>query len=804
MSEMTEELPQWDEELEQKLRHNTTLILRVFNYYRVLLSFALLLLFIQVPEQQFVGKSAPDMFQPAILAYIGTNVVASLLSLVLRESIVARKDFIYTVLVVDIILLTLLMFSSGGIASGLGNFLIFPVAFAGVLARGRFSVAVAAIAVILAFYAETNLMLLHGGIRDEPLFQVGLLGITLFAVNIFFQYLAVQLRRKEAEVTTLARLNEMRRIAEETRNQLDKSNARLDVLLHSAGDGILGLSMDGAITFANPKASELLRCSQEGLVGRSIDEFAFADEDEEGDAQFQGYNLLHRLDVRSHSISESWSWTRDDGEQFIADYSCEATLDSDGSPSGAVVIFQDATPRREMEEKLNYLANFDSLTDLMNRGYLQASLEQAIARCNRSGDNLAVLMLDLDHFKYINDQFGHDYGDELLICVAKRMRSCIRQGDTAARLGGDEFAIVLLEFGSPENVGLVARNLVNEISQPYNVKGTDLTVSASIGIALLDGPDVTSTDLMKNADVAMYVAKSEGRNTWRFFAAKMQEDAEAAQRIQLALSTALEHEEFILQYQPVVTLKDHSVHHAEALIRWSPQGEDTIAPEVFIPVAEETGKIYEIGGWALLQLFKQLSDWKTRIGECPQVAIDVSVKQLDSADFREQLQKRLEEYDIPPRLVEIELSETGVMGDPAVVLEELQALRELGIRISVDNFGIGFSSLDYLRRLPIDQIKIDKSFTQRIGDSEHDREIIRVIIAIARTLGLTVVAEGVETEEQVNFLAENDCQFGQGAFFSAPLDADSMARIFEEGLDKVTPMSSAEDDSPIGETSTND
>lgn len=802
MSEMTEELPQWDDELEQKLQHNTTLILRVFNYYRVLLSFALLLLFVQVPDQQFVGKSAPDMFQPAILAYIGTNIVASLLSLVLRESIVARKDFIYTVLVVDIILLTLLMFSSGGVSSGLGNFLMFPVAFAGVLARGRFSVAIAAIAVILAFYAETNLMLLHGGIRNEPLFQVGLLGIALFAVNIFFQYLSVQLRRKEAEVTTLARLNEVRLIAEDTRNQLDKSNARLEVLLHSAGDGILGLSMDGAITFANPKASELLRCSQQDLVGRSIDDFAFADEEEEGEAQFQGYNLLHRLDVRSHSISESWSWKRDDGEQFIADYSCEATLDGDGSPSGAVVIFQDATPRREMEEKLNYLANFDSLTDLMNRGYLQTSLDQSIARCNRSGANLAVLMLDLDHFKYINDQYGHDYGDELLICVAKRMKSCIRQGDTAARLGGDEFAIVLLEFSSPANVGQVARNLVEEISRPYNVKGTDLTVSASIGIAMLNGPDMTSTDLMKNADIAMYVAKSEGRNTWRFFASKMQDDAEAAQRIQSALSTALEHEEFFLEYQPVITLKDRSVHYAEAKIRWCPDGEEPIAREIFIPVAEETGKIYEIGRWALLNLFTQLSDWKTRMGKCPRVAINVSVRQLDNTDFREQLQKYLEQYEISPDLVEIELSETGVMGDPEIVLEELQALRELGIRISVDNFGIGFSSLDYLRRLPIDQIKIDKSFTQRIGDSEHDREIIRVIIAIARTLGLTVVAEGIETAEQVDFLAENDCQFGQGVFFSTPLDADTMTGVFEERW--AAPAVSAENSSILGETSTND
>lgn len=231
---MTTKLPNRAEELERKRQRNTTLILRVFNYYRVLLSFALLLLFLELPGEQFVGKSAPHMFQLAILSYIGINILVSLLSLVLSEKIVSRREFISSILIVDICLLTLLMFSSGGISSGLGNFLIFPVAFAGVLARGRYSVAVAASAVILAFYSESNLMMVRGGISSEPIFQVGVLGIALFAVNVLFQYLATQLRRKEAEVTTLERLNEMRLIAEEARRQLDNSNAQLEVLLHQA------------------------------------------------------------------------------------------------------------------------------------------------------------------------------------------------------------------------------------------------------------------------------------------------------------------------------------------------------------------------------------------------------------------------------------------------------------------------------------------------------------------------------------------------------------------------------------------
>lgn len=786
MEALTNQIPDQDAELERKRQKNTTAILRVFNYYRVLLSFALLLLFVQVPDQHLVGKSAPEIFQPTILAYIGINILVSLLSLILSDRIVSRKDFISTVLVVDIVLLTLLMYSSGGIASGLGNFLIFPVAFAGVLARGRSSVGVAAIAVILAFYSECNIMMVHGGMGNEPLFQVALLGIALFAVNLLFQYLAVQLRRKEAEVTTLERLNEMRRIAEEARSQLDTSNARLEVLLHSAGDGILGLTMNGVISFANPKAAELLRCPAEALVGQNVDAFAFADEISDENTRFHGYNLLHRLDVRSHSISESWSWTRADGERFIADYSCEATLDHDGTPTGAVVIFQDATPRREVEEKLNYLANFDCLTDLVNRGYFQAGLEQSVARCSRNNSNLAVLLLDLDHFKCVNDQYGHDYGDELLKQAAARMKRCIRQGDTASRLGGDEFAIMLLDFNSPENVGLVARNLVEEISRPYQIKDRQLCISTSIGIALLERPDLTATELMKNADIAMYFAKSEGRDTFRFFARQMQAEAESIQRIQMALNNALEQDEFVMHYQPVVSLSDREIHHAEALIRWNPRGEDPISPDIFIPIAEETGKINEIGSWCLLHVFKQLAAWRDHYGECPRIAINVSTKQLATSHFRELTVRYLDQYDIPAAAVELELTETGVMGDPEIVLKELEALHDMGLRISVDDFGTGYSSLDYLRRLPIDQVKIDKSFTQRLTESEHDREIIRVILAIARALKLTVVAEGIETEEQLRFLEDSGCDFGQGLLFSGALDPVSMSEVIRHGLGVIS------------------
>lgn len=773
-------LPQQTAELEFKRQQNTTAILRVFNYYRVFLSFALLLLFIQVPGQEIVGKYAPEVFQPTILAYIGINILVSFLCLIIRSEVVGRREFVFGVLTIDVILLCVLMYSSGGVASGFGNFLIFPVAFAGVLAYGRYSMVVAAIAVILGFYTQSNVMIRVGELAPEPMFSVGMLGIALFSVNILFQYLAVQLRRKEAEVTTLNHLNAMRKLAEETKDKLDDSNARFALLLNSAGDGVLGLTIDGEIAFANPKAAELLGLPCESLAGSNIRQFALSVADDDGPTtSFQASGLLHRLQLAAKAAVSTNNWARGNGELFIADYSCEATVDAKGNPTGAVVIFQDASKRREVEERMNFLANFDSLTKLANRTCFNTELEKASARSCQSGETLAVLLLDLDHFKYINDHFGHDYGDEILREAAVRMRNCIRNSDTAARLGGDEFAIILRDFNAPDNIALVARNLVEQIAAPYEVKGKQLRISASIGIAL-NQADGNPGQLMKSADIAMYASKHDGRNTWRFFSADMQYEAESLQRIQVALQNAVQQNEFKLNYQPIVSLKDESLHHSEALIRWTPRDEDPISPDIFIPIAEETGKINAIGSWVLDHVFEQLESWHLHYKICPKVAINVSTRQLVTDQFRLHVQSNLARFSVPAEALEIELTETSVMSEPDVVLSELMALHNLGIRISLDDFGTGNSSLEYLRKLPIDQVKIDKCFIQGIGQSANDEEIIRVMIAIAKTMQLTVVAEGIETDEQFAFLHEAGCDYGQGYRFYKPMDSLSLAEVIKE------------------------
>ncbi|MBD3647307.1 MAG: EAL domain-containing protein [Pseudomonadales bacterium] len=768
-----------DRELERQRQEKRTAIVRIFNYYRTFLSFSLLLLFVQLPNQEFVGTSEPWLFQVTILAYIGFNILASLLSLIFRAERVAKTPVIFSLLGIDIIMLALLMFSSGGVSSGLGNFLVFPVAFAGVLIVGRLSLVVAAIAVILTIYCESTLMMRGGMVQYDLFFQAGLLGVVLFSVNLLFQYVSKQLRKKEDEVTTLEKLNEMRRIAEIARSELEDSNARFEILLNCAGDGVLGLDLNGDISFANPKACSLLELSRRELVAHNISEFAQLDA-RHGDTitEFQSYSLLHELQLKASS--EGLSWIDANGNSFYVEYSCEPTLSPDGELTGAVVLFQDVTERKETEQKMHYLANYDALTDLVNRSYFQASLEKAIARARRGTSNVAVLLLDLDHFKYVNDHYGHDVGDALLSEASKRLMTCIRTGDTAARLGGDEFAVMLLDFTSTNNVAIVARSLVDEISRPYVINGIELNISTSIGVSVYEEHDQTADSMLKSADTAMYEAKKEGRGTYRFFHSRMQEEAEETQRIQVQLQKAIERNEFKIHYQPIVSLKDHSIHHCEALIRWKPHGEEeAVPPDVFIPIAEECGKINEIGDWILRSVIEQIQAWHEHLGIYPRIAVNVSTKQLRSCHFRDQLKRHLADHDVPVDAIEIELTETGVMDDPHTVMKELIELHELGVKISIDDFGTGYSSLDYLRRLPIDQVKIDKSFVRAIGE-KNDKEIVKVIIAMAHTMGLHVVAEGIETDEQANILQSCGCDLGQGYLFSAPRDTLGITQFIKE------------------------
>jgi diguanylate cyclase (GGDEF)-like protein len=430
------------------------------------------------------------------------------------------------------------------------------------------------------------------------------------------------------------------------------------------------------------------------------------------------------------------------------------------------------------------MANYDGLTDLVNRTFFQTELEKAIARAERSEANVAVFLLDVDHFKYVNDRYGHDIGDKLLTEVSRRLTRCVRRGDTVARLGGDEFAILLLDFNSTDNLVLIATNLVEQVARPIHLDDVTLNVSASIGVGMLEGDHMTPDELLKTADTAMYVAKNAGRNTYRFFHPEMQARAEEKQRIQVALQQAIKQNEFELVYQPIYSLDDMSLQHSEALLRWIPTGGELILPKVFIPLAEESGRITEIGEWVLNHVIQQLLDWRRHLGECPRVAINISSKQIRNPHFRETIEQHIRDSSFDPTALELELTETGVMDDPDTVMSELVKLSELGVRISIDDFGTGYSSLDYLRRLPIHQIKIDKSFVRGIGESQHDEEIVRVIIAVAHTMNIRVIAEGIETNDQLEFLKNCGGDMGQGFLFGTPLQSFELMEVYRR--DSIT------------------
>lgn len=771
-------------DLERKRDLYVAALLRVYNYYRILVAFGFLLIFVQIDDQLFIGSMAPDLFRSLIMIYLGINILSAMAAFVLPEHILSRRLVIFAVLIYDVLFLVSLMYTSGGIQSGLGNILLFTVAYGGVLIAGRLSAVTPAIAVLACFYAEFYLDVSQLEGEAGGYFQTGLLGAALFVVNLLFQYVSKQLQERELELSTLEKLHQLEIVAQQTREELDEASSRFQVLLQSAGEGVLGLELDGRISFANPKAGSLLKANHEDLLGRLIFEFLVETdkplpEDPEEARRAQGQKIVKVLQNTSPEvIYDEDQWQNNDGKTFYTDYSCEPLYNSREYMIGMVLIFQDVTQRKHEEQALHYHANYDQLTDIANRMHFQTTLVHAMERSKRSGEALAVMFLDLDRFKYINDTMGHHAGDLVLQAVAQRLKKTVRATDTVARLGGDEFAVILVDIDKPTNAAVAADSIIRQFQIPIDLPGSSIKSGTSIGIAIYQGEDVEVDTLLKSADAAMYRAKSEGGSIYRFFHPEMQREAEEKQRIPIMLDNAIKNNEYNMLYQPIVSLKDNRTACLEALIRWAPEGGDPIPPDTFITIAEECGKITDIGKWVLRTVCRQAGEWKAQLGEFPNIAINISTKQLASSDFREFFQAEMVEHNISASLIEIELTETSVMQNPDFVMEELSLLHDMGVKISVDDFGTGYSSLDYLRRLPLDTLKIDKSFTSGIGESKSDEEIIRLMIAMAHSLGLEVIAEGVETQAQLDFLVSHGCDLVQGYLMARPQDSATVVELF--------------------------
>lgn len=468
------------------------------------------------------------------------------------------------------------------------------------------------------------------------------------------------------------------------------------------------------------------------------------------------------------------SCRRHGGDVFPAWLSIASVSDGETPPGHYVGVFTDLSRLKQSEAMLQHLAHHDPLTDLPNRVLLRVRLDHALDRARRNGTGCAVLFLDLEHFKTVIDSLGQSAGDEVLRVAGKRLHDCLRAADTLSRIGGDEFVAVLDDLRRGEDAAAVAHNMIEAVTAPYRLSdGPEVCVGAGVGISLYPEDGDSADSLIQHAGSAASQAKGEQRNACRFYTRSLTEKANRRLRMEAGLRRALERGEFILHYQPLVSLADGRVEGTEALVRWQPKGRDIVPPGQFIPLAEETGLIVPLGEWVLQEACAQMKSWLDLGLRLDKIAVNLSPLQFGLADLHDRVRDILDQRGLPPSFLELEVTESAIMAGGEAAESQMAALKRHGIRLAIDDFGTGYSSLANLRRFPLDKLKIDQSFVRDIPHDAAAREITSTIIAMAKNLKLSVLAEGVETEEQLSFLAAQGCDSCQGYLYSRPLAADA-------------------------------
>lgn len=547
---------------------------------------------------------------------------------------------------------------------------------------------------------------------------------------------------------------------------LAESEALYESLVQVMPQCLYRMDRESRITFANRALERHLGKPREAILGHSPREVYPADLA----AKYRQDDLRVLQGETLNLIEEMVSLDSEQRKRYI-EIVKTPTYAPDGSINGIQGIFWDITARKSAEEQIEYLAHHDPLTDLPNRVLLRDRFLQAQGQAARSANRVAILFLDLDHFKLVNDTLGHPIGDRLLQAVAERLRRGVRETDTISRQGGDEFVIVLPELVDPESAGSIAGKLMEQMHEPVRVNGHRLNVTFSLGIALYpdDGEDFDT--LMKKADTAMYSAKEAGRNTLRFFTAAMNVEAAARLKLQNRLQRALEKEELVLYYQPQFDLASGRILGAEALLRWRDPERGLVPPGEFIPVAEDTGLIGPIGEWVIGEACRELRRWHEAGATDLTMAVNLSPVQFRRSRLVEIAARALQENRLPAECLEFELTESLLIREDAAILETLTALKGLGVKLSIDDFGTGYSSLAYLKRFNVDKLKIDQSFIRELCSNPDDEAIVSAVITMARQLRLRTVAEGVENAEQATMLRRFDCDEVQGFLFGRPMPA---------------------------------
>ena len=463
--------------------------------------------------------------------------------------------------------------------------------------------------------------------------------------------------------------------------------------------------------------------------------------------------------------------------------------DANGKAIRMIGTHRDITKEREIElknerqkEKLDYQAHHDELTGLPNRTLFNDRLTKGIQKAKRQEKKMALLFIDLDHFKEINDTLGHDIGDIVLQKVTEILRSVVREEDSISRLGGDEFTILIEDLNKGEDASILAQKIIKVLDNPINVDNRELRVSSSIGISLYPDDGASALNLLKYADSAMYKAKAEGRNNFQFYCAEMTLLAFERLAMETNLREAIKNEEFIVLYQAQVNAQSDNIVGMEALVRWNHPTMGIIAPAKFLALAESTGLMVEIDKYVMKTAMKQLNVWREKALNPGKLSLNLTIKQLEQKEFVNQFKELMKETECRAEWIELEVTEGHIMKNPEEAIKVLRAISEIGISLAVDDFGTGYSSLSYLKKLPIDKLKIDQSFVRELPDDEEDRAIVRAVIALAQSLNLQIIAEGVETREQKEFMLENGCQYIQGYFYSKPINDKEFEALLIKGF----------------------
>ncbi len=560
-----------------------------------------------------------------------------------------------------------------------------------------------------------------------------------------------------------------------TKNSLMRSEERFRSIFENAAMGIVTMTADGKLLTANPAFCNFIGYSEAELLRISETELPHPSDLPE----------LRRLlrevrDGQRQQFDCEKRFLRKGGATVWGQVTGTWLFDTPATPTYAVCLVQDITQRKEIEERANQLAYFDPLTELPNRTLLKDRLEQALGRSRRTGSAGAVLFLDLDRFMGINDSLGHTLGDQFLQAVAIRLKECVEADDTVARLGGDEFVIILSQVSKPEDAAAVAQKVLERLAVPVELAGQTIFRTVSIGITLFpeDGDEVSG--LLRNADLAMYQAKDQGRNNFQFYRREQQAKVVENLALETLLRHALPRDELFLHYQPQVETVSNRLLGMETLLRWQPAEGEPVSPTKFIPLAEETGLIVPIGDWVLQQACAQNKAWQEAGLPPLRVAVNVSGVQFKQTDFVARVESILAESGLAPRYLELELTESFIMKDIEQTRQTLQGLKRLGVHLAVDDFGTGYSSLSYLKNFPIDRLKIDQSFVRDISRNSNDAAITTAIIAMGHSLGMKVIAEGVETKEQLDFLRRHRCDEIQGYYFGRPMSKDDFTRYLQQ------------------------